>query len=86
MSRTALLASVNLAALPVVRLSTLSLSLASGRSLMICPIGSIAAGREIIAPQHVDQFRARLERHRLLVVLVELEATLILSNMPGFAV
>src|SRR6516165_8394538 len=35
-SRTALLASVNLAALPVVRLSTLSLSLASGRSLMTC--------------------------------------------------
>jgi hypothetical protein len=38
-SRTALLASVNFAALPVVRLSTLSLSLANERSRMMRPIG-----------------------------------------------
>src|ERR1700722_19159320 len=37
--RTALLASVNFAALPVVMLSTLSLSVASGRSWMMRPIG-----------------------------------------------
>ena len=64
-SRTALLASVNLAALPAVRLSTLSLSLASGNSLMMRLDRRIAAGGQIIAPQHVDQFRARLEHHRL---------------------
>ena len=38
-SRTALLASVNFAALPVVRLSTLSLPLANERSRMMRPIG-----------------------------------------------
>src|SRR5262245_50051632 len=54
-SRTALLASVNFAALPVVRLSTLSLSVGERQKADNAADRLIRAGRQITAPQHVDQ-------------------------------
>ena len=45
----------------------------------------VGAGRQIEAPEHVDQLRARLERYFFFWSLLIFSASSILSSMPGLA-